>query len=433
MNKWKALIMGDGKNQNRKNVLWNAVGSMLFALASILLFAAATRATGEYYGGIFSIAFTTGQLLLTIGYYEVRPFHVTDISRQYSFQDYLSARAITSLAMAIGGVAYVFLTKPNLVKGAVILLMCFYKMMDGIADVFEGEFHRQGRLDVAGKSMAFRTAFSGTVFIVVVAISKNIVVASAFAVAAAVFAFAAFDLVIITEFEQLRFSLAYKKIWKLLRDCFFLFVGSFLYLYICNAAKYAVDAHMTEEAVTYYTDLYLPTSTINLLSGFIFKPLLTTMSESYEAGKWDDFRSIVGKLLLGIVALTAVCCAGAFLLGVPVLSVIFGQDLRPYRLALVILILGGGFNAASMLLYYAMTTMRKQTHILLCYGGAFALSLVAAPFLVKHLGITGGAIAYTGAMGVLTLLFLYTIYRQYVKAAFGKELSQSKENNGKER
>lgn len=415
MNKWKSLILGDGKNQGRKNVLWNMIGSMLFALASILLFAVATRATGEYYGGIFSIAFTTGQMLLTIGYYEVRPFHVTDVSRQYSFQDYLSARVLTSFLMALGGFVYVAATRPVMVKAVVILLMCFYKMMDGVADVFEGEFHRQGRLDIAGKSMAFRTAFSGSVFMIAVIATKNIVTASVAAVIAAVFAFAVFDLVIIREFEPLKLSNNYKKVGTLLRDCFFLFVGSFLYLYICNAAKYAVDAHMTEEAVTYYTDIYLPTSTINLLSGFIFKPLLTTMGESYEAGEWEKFRSIVGKLLIGIVGLTAVCCLGAFLLGVPVLSVFFGQDLRPYKAALVILILGGGFNAASMLLYYAMTTMRKQKQILGCYGVSFVLSFIVAPFLVKQLGILGGAIAYASVMGILTLLFLGAILLQYRK------------------
>ena len=422
MKKWKALILGNGENQGKKNVFWNMVGSLLFALASIVLFAAATRATGEYYGGIFSIAFTTGQQLLTIGYYEVRPFQVTDVSGQYSFPEYLSARAVTSAAMAVAGIVYVLVTGPDFVKGTVILLMCLYKMVDGIADVFEGEFHRRGRLDIAGKSMAFRTAFSGGVFILTVILSRDIVIASAAAVAAAVFAFAVFDLVLIGEFEPLQFSRAWNRVLSLLKDCFFLFVGSFLYLYICNASKYAIDAHMTAEAVTYYTDIYLPTSTINLLSGFIFKPLLTVMGISYEMGEWKRFRSIVGRLLIGIVGLTAVCCLGAFLLGVPVLFFIFGQDLAPYRMALVILILGGGFNAAAMLLYYALTTMRRQRQILFCYGAAFLAALAVPSILVKQFGINGGALGYTLVMGLLVVLFFISAWRQYRKAAAGSEV-----------
>ncbi|MCI8465127.1 MAG: lipopolysaccharide biosynthesis protein [Lachnospiraceae bacterium] len=416
MRRWKALILGDGSNQGRKNIIWNMVGSLMFALASIVLFAAAARATGEYYGGIFSIAFTTGQLLLTIGYYEVRAFQVTDVAGQYSFQDYFSARMITSAAMAVSGIVYVGILRPGRVKSIVIILMCFYKLMDGVADVFEGEFQRQGRLDVAGKSLAFRTAFSGSVFILVVLATRDVVVASAAAFAAAVFAFAAFDLAVIGEFGPLALSKAWKSVFRLLRDCTSLFVGGFLYLYICNAAKYAVDAYMSEEAVTYYTDIYLPTSTINLLSGFMFKPLLTTMGTSYKQGEWKRFRSIVGKLLLGIAGLTIVCCLGAFLLGIPVLSFVFGHDLSNYRVALVILILGGGFNAAVMLLYYVLTTMRKQIWILLCYGISFFLSLATAPFLVKTYGVFGGALCYTGVMAVLAGLFFVCCLSQYWKS-----------------
>ena len=52
----------------------------------------------------------------------------------------------------------------------------------------------------------------------------------------------------------------------------------------------------------------------------MFKPLLTTMGKSFEQGEWEKFCGIVRKLLAGIALLTAVCCLGAFLLGIPVLS-----------------------------------------------------------------------------------------------------------------
>ena len=183
---------------------------------------------------------------------------------------------------------------------------------------------------------------------------------------------------------------------------------------------------MSAEAVTYYTDLYLPTSTINLLSGFIFKPLLTTMGMSYQKGEWGKFRSLVGKLLFGIAGLTAVCCMGAFLLGIPVLSFVFGHDLSPYRTTLVLLILGGGGNAAVMLLYYALTTMRKQVLVLFCYGGAFFLAVGGTPLVVKNLGIFGGAVCYTGVMATLAILLLGCFWHQCRKAAVAGPLTQKK-------
>ena len=410
MKSWRALILGDGTNQVRKNIIWNMIGSLLFALASILLFAVAARATGEYYGGIFSIAFTTGQMLLTIGYYEVRPFQVTDVAGEYSFSEYLSARVITCIAMVIAGILYILISGATGVRAAVIFLMCFYKLVDGAADVFEGEFHRKGRLDLSGKSMAFRTLFSGGVFVIVVIVTKNIVAASAAAVIAAVLGFVVFDLFVIGSFEPLRLSTSKKRVLRLLRDCFFLFLGSFLYLYICNAAKYAVDACMSEEAVTYYTDLYLPTSTINLLSGFIFKPLLTTMGESCEHGEWERFRSMVYRLLLGITGLTAVCCLGAFLLGIPVLSLLYQKDISALRIHLILVVLGGGIFAVCQLYYYIFVILRRQKWIMKIY---LCITVVAVPttaVCVHSAGLIGAVLSFVILHAILALCYTARIY-----------------------
>mgnify|MGYP001082214474 FL=1 len=69
----RELIIGNEENIQRKNFIWNMLGSTLYSFASIILLAAATRVLGEDKAGVFSIAFTTGQLMLTIGFYEMRP------------------------------------------------------------------------------------------------------------------------------------------------------------------------------------------------------------------------------------------------------------------------------------------------------------------------------------------------------------------------
>ena len=98
------------------------------------------------------------------------------------------------------------------------------------------------------------------------------------------------------------------------------------------------------------------------------------------------------------------------------LSAFFGHDLSDYRGALVLLIFGGGLNAAAMLLYYGLTTMRRQRQILICYGVSALAAFVLSPMLVTKLGLLGGAACYTGAMGLLVLLFLVSFRRQYRKA-----------------
>jgi hypothetical protein len=42
-------------------------------------------------------------------------------------------------------------------KAVIILLMCIYRVIDAYADVYEGAFQLDDRLDLTGKSLTFRT------------------------------------------------------------------------------------------------------------------------------------------------------------------------------------------------------------------------------------------------------------------------------------
>ena len=64
----------------RKNMLWNMIGSMLYALTSMTLGIVVTRLVGDVEGGIFLFAFSTlGQQLYIISYFGMRPIQVTDM------------------------------------------------------------------------------------------------------------------------------------------------------------------------------------------------------------------------------------------------------------------------------------------------------------------------------------------------------------------
>ena len=104
--KLRRRILGADRNHARDNFLWNMIGSVLYAAATILLVRLTRGAAGTGAGADFNIAFKTGQILLTVGYFEIRPFQVTDVNNEYSFQDYLSLRVITCAVMAALGFLY---------------------------------------------------------------------------------------------------------------------------------------------------------------------------------------------------------------------------------------------------------------------------------------------------------------------------------------
>ena len=57
--RWNRILLGGEGNTARRNVLWNTVGSAVYALTSMLLGALVTRVLGADAGGIFFFAFST--------------------------------------------------------------------------------------------------------------------------------------------------------------------------------------------------------------------------------------------------------------------------------------------------------------------------------------------------------------------------------------
>ena len=133
-------------------------------------------------------------------------------------------------------------------------------------------------------------------------------------------------------------------------------------------------------------------------------------------GRLQQFAGLVWKLLGGVVAITVAALVGGALLGLPVLSVVYGYDLTGYLAELEILILGGGFNAAGIILYYAMTTMRGQRDILLSYGVVAIATLAVSTPAVAQWGLMGAALSYCGLMALQTVVFAVATVVHYRRA-----------------
>ena len=140
-------MLGSDDNIAYRGIVWNMLGSAIYAITSMLLGSAVTRIIGADLGGIFYFAFSTfGQQMYIIAYFGMRPIQSTDTAYSYSFGDYIQFRLVTAAAAVFGGLLYILAIRSSLVKSAVIILMVCYKIIDAIADCYESEYQRDGRL-----------------------------------------------------------------------------------------------------------------------------------------------------------------------------------------------------------------------------------------------------------------------------------------------
>ena len=378
----------------------------------VLMLIVVTRSMGVYAAGVFSLATAAGQQFQTLGAYEVRPYQATDVKRRFGFGTYLSARFLTVAAMFIGIVTYSMFSGGSVSERLTILVVASLRILDAFEDVFYGEFQRVGRLDVGARANFFRVLTTIMSFVVLLYLLHSL----AFATLGTMIVSTVAMLLLIVPPARARFSLKPSTEWSqvrsLLAGCLPLAVGAFLAMYLNNAPRYAIERSFDATVQGYYGVLFVPALAINILAMFFFRPMLTRMATMHLQNDGRGFIGLVARGVWSAAGAFLLTAAVAYVIGVQVLELLYGVSLDGYRTELMILILGGGLNALSIVLYYALTTLRKQVLILCGYAISSVVAYISSRFLVSAFALAGAAWAYVIAMGSLTLVFGFLILRE---------------------
>lgn len=101
---------------------------------------------------------------------------------------------------------------------------------------------------------------------------------------------------------------------------------------------------------------------------------------------------------------------GSYVLGIPVLSILYNCDLSNYKVDLLILMLGGGILAYVGFLTTIITLMRNQNIILIGYVIGGVLAIVLSQLVVSLYGLRGASILYLLLISVLAVFFSIAFY-----------------------
>ena len=398
--------MSSPEKSRARDYFWNTVASLMLSLTTAVLLLVVKRTAGLEAAGVFTIANTVGQQFQALGMYEVRTYHVTDARHRFSFGTYLATRLVTVGAMVAGIIVSAALSGDGLMAAVLIALIACLRVFDAFEDVFYCELQREGRLDIAGKACFLRTLTTIGVFSVVLALGGSMLTAAAITLVASLVVMLGAYLPPARRLFPLGPRWEPRPIIRVLAECLPLFLASFIALYLANAPRFAIDRYLDNAQQGYFAIIFMPAFTINLLSFVIFRPLLTQMADRWIGADRAGFAAIVRRGLLGtFIAFVAVALV-TYTVGAPILGFVYGTDVSGSMLELMVLVAGGALNAAGVILYYALTTMRLQRLVFAGYIIAAAAITVLCLLLVPTYGLLGASLAYAGAMAILAAAFL---------------------------
>lgn len=403
------LWENEEKDIEKNCVFWNMISSGLNSVVSMVLLWVVTRVNGVVDAGIFSLGFSTSQMMLTIGNYGMRNYQVTDIRDKYSMRVYLASRVVTNVIMMVIVIGFTGLEGYTFEKAVITILLSLLKVTDAFDDVYGGYYQKKGRLDVSGKLMSLRIISYVIGFCVCLILSNDLIIGC---LAAIIISSITLSTLVastrqIAILEKPEFN--WKKITLLLKECFPLCISAYLLIYMGNAPKYAIDTYLDASEQAYFTYLFMPCFVINLFVGFILQPLLVRLSKSWLHKEYRKFLKICGMIFAVALVIAGFIVVAGGMLGCQILTVVFGVQLMQYRDVLIVLLIGGSFFTFAVIEQVILTVMRRQIWLLVGFILASTTAFVVSDSLVDSWKLLGAGYAYTLSAGILFLVLLMMI------------------------
>lgn len=415
--------MSDTQNI-KKDYFWNTIGVLAQNAISPLLLIIITRVNGIEISGLFSFAASVSIVLFAFGLWGGRTYQVSDVRQEFQARHYITARVILAIGMLIGAIIFCWVNNYDLYKNAVIIVLVIFKMIESVADSVYGVFQINNRLSRAGKSLFYKASVGFLLFTLVDFITHDILLSSLAIVAVNLVIFLLYDIrlarkldTVAIDFDQMRESIV--KVKKILLRTAPVFIVTFLATFSINTPRFFVDKYHPDQ-IGYFGIIAMPVTLIALIMSFILQPNIVRITELYDSRKYHEFSRIVSKILIIVCIIGVITIAGAYVLGVPLLDLVFAVKFNAHKNDLMVMVVGGVLNALVAVFITILTVIRKfRAQIYTLLVSNIILVALCAAFVPRH-GMLGSVIIYSTIV-LLQLILLFGAYNAILQRARVKD------------
>ena len=398
----------------KKDYIWNSIGSFLQSAISPILLIVITRLNGVGDSGLFSFAMSLSVVFWAISLWGGRTYQVSDVKKEFSSGDYIVVRFISSLIVAVFSISFCILSGYDLIKTELIMVLVSFKILESIADSMYGVLQIHNNLYIVGISLTIKSVFGFIIFAIVDILTKNIVYGalSIFLVNIVVVIF--YDIPWMKHVESV--GLTKKNIMqagKIMKKTAEVFVVVFLTMFSLNIPRYFLDKYHYDQ-IGYFGIMAMPITLLTLFISFVLQPNVVNLSELLKKKKIKEFTKIVSKIDFITFTLGILFVVSSYLIGVWALNTVFGIDINNFSIDLTIMVIGAVANAFVSIYVNLLIILRRfkgQFYILLVTN---ILAVVLSVYLIDRLAMLGSVLVFM-IISFLQAIILLFIYKRSLK------------------
>lgn len=373
-----------------KNAMYNTVGVLIYCICQWATTMVVVRMFDTYdSAGIFQLAISVTNIFYAISTYNMRTYQISDTKGEYSDNEYIGTRIVTSIISLLLCTVYAIF---NGYSAKVVLCICAYmifKLSEAIVDVLHGIDQKNYRMDYVGISYIIRGIVMLASFVLAIKFTGDIL-SSMLIMAASCFAVVLlFDIPKTKKFNSLVPSFNIKKIGKMLLVCLPAVLASSAFAAVVTVPRQMLERLYGESILGYYATVATPVVVIQVLATSIFNPMLTALAEDYNEGRKSKFIATICKTQLFIAAIAVASLIGAYFLGKFALTLLYGSSIDPYTYLLYGCILCAVLYTVCWMISSVLIIIRKLNYCMIISIAALLISAVCSKPMIEKFYMNG--------------------------------------------
>lgn len=396
----------------KRDFIWNLIGTSINSFNSLFFMIVINHINLKSEAGVFTYAYSLICLFFILATFYNRVYQISK-SDKFSSKDFILYRVLSSILTVIIVFLFSIINGYNLFKLSVIMLICLFRMIEAISDAVYGVLQYKGYLYKSGISLSLKGIIGLIGFTLVDYFTKSITLALVSLIILNLAFFYFYDYKNVKEYLSGKAS--FNNILLILKETLPIFIYSFLAMYVANICKYMLDYFDTEEAQNIFGIIFMPSTVIGLCSAYIVVPIITSLNDLLKSKKYKEFNKLVSKMMIILVGAGMVAIIGAYILGIPVLNVLYGMDLSNYKNLLLLVLVGATFYTLANVYSQVLVLLHVHKMQTLIYVIMSIVSTLICYFLISSYKLSGSVYSYVIFMFILLILYLILYFYTLIK------------------
>lgn len=396
----------------KRDFIWNLIGTSINSFNSLFFMIVINHINLKSEAGVFTYAYSLICLFFILATFYNRVYQISK-SDKFSSKDFILYRVLSSIFTVIIVFLFSIINGYNLFKLSVIMLICLFRMIEAISDAVYGVLQYKGYLYKSGISLSLKGIIGLIGFTLVDYFTKSITLALVSLIILNLAFFYFYDYKNVKEYLSGKAS--FNNILLILKETLPIFIYSFLAMYVANICKYMLDYFDTEEAQNIFGIIFMPSTVIGLCSAYIVVPIITSLNDLLKSKKYKEFNMLVSKMMIILVGVGVVAIIAAYVLGIPVLNVLYGMDLSNYKNLLLLVLVGATFYTLANVYSQVLVLLNVPKMQTLIYVVMSIVSTIICYFLISNYKLSGSVYSYVIFMFILLILYLILYFYTLIK------------------